>query len=137
MHTSQDNIQRILLLLAVRIESTHRVFEKRRHLLAYHLFVKLVCRELKDDLENTRSFIIMDIVNTVVRILYSNGGWVRELFPLCCDTLEMVCKASLESCPDELATHLHSIVAILTSFAQCDKAVLQEKVSRSPTKIVN
>ena len=112
----QDNIQRILLSLAVRIQTTHRSFEKRRYLLAYHLFVKLVCRELESDLENTRSFIIMDIVATIVRILSS--GCVGQLFPLCCDTLEIVCRAGLESCPEELTRHLHSLVALLTGFAQ-------------------
>ncbi len=78
--------------------------------------MKLVCRELESDLENTRSFIIMDIVATIVRILSS--GCVRQLFPLCCDTLEIVCRAGLESCPEELTRHLHSLVALLTGFAQ-------------------
>ena len=119
----------------MRILTTHRSFEKRRYLLAYHLFVKLVCRELEIDLENTRSFIIMDIVHTVVRILSQedSDGLVKKLFPLCCDTLEMVCKTSLESCPEELTRHLHSVVAVLTTFAQTDKC--QEKVSAVVTYI--
>ena len=121
---TQDNIQRILLSLAVRIQTTHRSFEKRRYLLAYHLFVKLVCQELTSKLDNTRSFIIMDIVHTIVRILSSReekegrGSLVRELFALGCDSLELVCKATLQSCPEELTKHLHSVVAVLTPFAQ-------------------
>lgn len=122
-HThTQDNIQRILLSLAVRIQSTHRSFEKRRYLLAYHLFVKLVCQELSSDLDNTRSFIVMDIIHTIVRILSGKekgkAGSVRELFALGCDTLGILCRATLQSCPEELSRHLHSVVAVLTSFAQ-------------------
>ena len=88
--------------------------------------MKLVCRELESDLENTRSFIIMDIVATIVRILSS--GCVGQLFPLCCDTLEIVCRAGLESCPEELTRHLHSLVhvALLTG---SQKSGFRDKVS--------
>ncbi len=125
---SQDNIQRILLSLAVRIQTTHRLFEKRRYLLSYHLFIKLLCRELHSDLEDTRPFIIMDTIATIVRVL-SSGTRVVELFPLCCDTLDMVCRASLEHCPDELVRHLHTVVALLTLFAQNKAAPVKEKVA--------
>lgn len=121
----QDNIQRILLSLATRIQNTHRQFEKRRYLLGYHLFVKLVCQEFGCGLDDTRSFIVMDIIHTLIRILSagekedaSRGSSKRELFALCCDTLEVICKTTLEFCPDELSKHLDSVVALLTAFAR-------------------
>lgn len=80
----QDHIQHILLSLAVKIEATHRPFEKRHLLLAYDLFVRLVCRELDDGgLETTRSFIVMDVIYTLVRVLSSdeNGKYFKgEVF---------------------------------------------------------
>lgn len=92
--------------------------------------MKLLCRELQSHLENTRSFIVMDIVATVVRILSDSDddGCVVQLFPLCCDTLEMVCVASSEHCPEELVKHLHTVVALLTGFAQNKAAAIREKV---------
>lgn len=66
----QDHIQRILLALAVKVEAVHRSSEKRRLLLAYNLFVQLVCREVREEgLEGSRSFIVMDVVHTMVRIV--------------------------------------------------------------------
>ena len=56
----------------------HRSFEKRRLLVAYNLFVRLVCKEVEDGgLKAMRSFIIMDIVSTIVRVLpYEEKGEV-------------------------------------------------------------
>ena len=70
----QDHIQHILLSLAMRIEATHRLFEKRRLLLAYNLFVQMVCKELEEGgLELMRSFVVMDVIHTLVRILCNDG----------------------------------------------------------------
>ena len=103
----QDNIQKILLSLTLRIESTHRPFEKRRLLLAYSLFVSLVCKELQDGLEGTQPFVVMDTVHTIVRILTKpegkeREGMLKELFAPCCDILLTLCKATLEACPKVL-----------------------------------
>ena len=66
----QDHIQYILLSLAGKIEATHRSFEKRRLLLAYNLFVQMLCKELEEGgLQGVKSFIIMDVIHTLVRIL--------------------------------------------------------------------
>ena len=121
----QDSIQKILLSLAVKIDSTHRWFIKRRLLLAYNLFVKLVCRELHDGLDKTQPFVVMDIIHTISRVI-SNvvpkqatpSGHVIQLFPVCCDTLETLCKAVLSACPQELGKHLQTVVACLIPFAK-------------------
>ena len=63
----------------------------------------------------------MDITHTVVRILSNirtNERMKNELFGPCCDTLEALCKASLDVCPQELGKHLHTIVTTLMPFAQ-------------------
>ena len=52
------------------MEAVQRNFEKRRLLQAYNLFVQLVCKEVRQgDLQGTRSFIVMDIVHSMVRIV--------------------------------------------------------------------
>ena len=101
---SQDYIQKILLSLSTRIESTHRPFEKRRLFLAYCLFVSLICKELRDGLEGTQPFVVMDTIHTVVRILTKpegkeREGVLKELFAPCCDVLLTICQATLEACP--------------------------------------
>jgi len=54
----------------VKIETTHRSFEKRRLLVAYNLFVQLISKELKaGGLEAIRSFVVMDVVFTIIRII--------------------------------------------------------------------
>ncbi len=95
--------------------------------------MKLLCRELQSSLENTRSFIVMDIVATIVRILSGDDRDVQlQLFPLGCDTLELVCRASLEHCPEELIKHIHTVVALLTVYAQ-NQAAVREKVYNNNT----
>ena len=111
----------------MRIDSTHRWFIKRKLLLAYNLFVKLVCRELKDGFDNTLPFLVMDVIHTVSRVI-SNidiahgtatpSSRMRQLFPPCCDTLETLCKAVLSACPHGLGKHLQTVVATLTPFAK-------------------
>lgn len=71
----------------------------------------------------------MDIVHTISRVLSATipGGatptsGIRQLFPLCCDILETLCKAALSSCPHELEQHLQTIVASLVPFAKEDSA---------------
>ena len=129
----QDNIQKILLSLAVKIDSTHRWFIKRRLLIAYNLFVKLVCRELQDGLDKTQPFVVMDIIHTISRVisnittehvtppghaLATPLGHMIRLFPVCCDTLETLCRAVLSACPQELGKHLQTVVACLIPFAK-------------------
>ena len=101
---SQDYIQKILLSLSMRIESTHRPFEKRRLFLAYCLFVHLICKELRDSQEGIQAFVVMDTIHTVVRILTKPEGKEREevlkeLFAPCCDLLLTICQATVEACP--------------------------------------
>ena len=101
---SQDYIQKILLSLSMRIESTHRPFEKRRLFLAYCLFVRLSCKELRDGQEGIQAHVVIDTIHTVVRILTKPEGKEREgvlkdLFAPCCDLLLTICQATLEACP--------------------------------------
>ena len=111
----------------MKIDSTHRWFIKRRLLLAYNLFVKLVCRELPDGLDKTQPFVVMDIIHTVSRVISTCNivpksatppGHVTQLFSVCCDTLETLCKAVLLACPQELGKHLQTVVACLIPFAK-------------------
>ena len=117
--TSQDYIQKILLSLSVRIESTHRPFEKRRLFLAYCLFVSLICKELRDGLEGTQPFVVMDTIHTVVRILTKpegkeREGILKELFGPCCDVLLTLCQATLEACPNVRLFLYHKIHLFLS-----------------------
>lgn len=119
----QDNIQRILLALAVKIDSTHRCFVKRRLLLSYNLFVKLVCRELRDGLDETQPFVVMDIVHTLSRVISGIAvttptSGMGQLLSLCLDTLETLSKAVISACPLDLANHLPTLVACLLPFAR-------------------
>ena len=109
----------------MKIDSTHRCFVKRRLLLSYNLFVKLVCRELQDGLDKTQPYVIMDVVHTLSRVISGLGpaqatptSGMRQLLPLCLDTLETLCKAVVSSSPRELASHLPTIVACLLPFAK-------------------
>ena len=65
----QDNIQRILLALAVAMETTHRPFRRRQLLQSYALFVNLVSDQLEQGLDGVTSFVVMDIIHTVIRLL--------------------------------------------------------------------
>ena len=117
----------------MKIDSTHRLFIKRRLLLSYNLFIKLVCRELQDGLDKTQPFIVMDIVHTMSRVIsnivpghatppcrvpVTPPGHMRQLFPPCCDTLDILCRAVLSACPQVLAKHLQTVVTCLIPFAK-------------------
>ncbi len=64
----------------MKIETTHRFFEKRRFLLAYNLFVQLVSKEIQDEgLQGMRSFVTMDVIHTIVRILSKGNSKIYLL----------------------------------------------------------
>jgi hypothetical protein len=69
----------------------------------------------------------MDIIHTISRVVFNvvpkqptPPGHVIQLFPVCCDTLETLCRAVLSACPQELGKHLQTVVACLTPFAKED-----------------
>lgn len=138
----QDNIQRILLALAVKIDSTHRCFVKRRLLLSYNLFVKLVCRELRDGLDETQPFVVMDIVHTLSRVISGIAvatptSGMGQLLSLCLDTLETLSKAVISACPLDLANHLPTLVACLLPFARGGSPDGQKVSGRPLVSLVN
>lgn len=110
-HQLQDSIQKVLLSLAVAMETTHRSFRWRQLLQSYALFVVLVSQELGEGLEGITPFVIMDIIHTMVRILsrksQGRGGGERGggsegacVVSLCLHILTTLCKATLEACPE-------------------------------------
>ena len=116
----QDNIQKVLLALAVAMETTHRPFRRRRLLQAYALFVGLVSDQLGQGLGDVTPFVVMDIIHTIVRVLgheakkMENGGkvgggsegsegrgGVEEMMVLLCfHALSTLSRSAIEACPE-------------------------------------
>lgn len=105
----RDNIQKVLLALAIAMETTHRLFKRRQLMQSYALFVSLVSDELDTGLEGIVPFVVMDIVHTVVRLLNNekkkmmdNGGrGINEkMTSLCFHVLTTLVQAAHRSCPE-------------------------------------
>ncbi len=93
-------IQSILLSLNLKLYSTHRLFQRKYILLSHSLFVRLVCQELKTGLGGSLSYVVMDIIYSMVRILDSHTvSELSVLFPVVCGTLLCLLKAVCKDCP--------------------------------------
>ena len=122
----KDKLQRVLLGMSLRIESTHRVFRKRQLLVAYSLFVSMLCEELTGaGLEGMDAFVIMDTIHTMLRVLRkplarNEDAERNEFFALACETLWTICKAALctQSHVKELCRHVQGILAAMIPFAR-------------------
>ena len=100
---SQDMIQSIFLSLNLRLFSTHRLFERKYVLLAYSLFTRLVCQELRTGLGGSLAYVVMEIIYSMIRVLdYHSLEEMKELFPPLCDTLYTLCKSGIQECPEVL-----------------------------------
>ena len=113
----QDNIQKVLLALAVAMETTHRPFRRRQLLQAYALFVGLVSDQLGQGLGDVTPFVVMDIIHTIVRVLgheakkvgkvgggsegsEGRGGVEEMMVLLCFHTLSTLSRSAIEACPE-------------------------------------
>lgn len=63
----QDSIQKILLCLAMKLNTEHRLHEKRRIFLMYQLFVKLLLKEFNQQLGGSWAYVLRE---TIYRLLY-------------------------------------------------------------------
>lgn len=81
--------------------STHRLFQRKRLFMGYILFATLICQELQTGLNGTDSYVVLDIVNSVCRLLHHHiNDNVSQLLPLCCMMLSTVSTATIEYCPE-------------------------------------
>ena len=91
--------------------TTHLVYEKRRILCMYRLFVLLLLKELPEGLGNTWAFFIRDVVHSLLRIITDENKTKKrprqlkvqlviddDLFLPCCNLLYYVCKTAVEYC---------------------------------------
>ena len=107
------------------METTHRSFRRRQLLQLYALFVELVCQELGEGLGGVTSFVVMDIVYAMVRLLSresgggggGGGGGVmvqddkrRErdlLMSLALHILSVLCTEAFKHCPEVIHVYIH------------------------------
>lgn len=121
---SQDSLQKILHFLHAHIEKSHTMEDKHRGLLAYHLFVKLVLKDLESGLGKSWMFVLRTVINmltqTIKDFLYKKhiGGDDSihdRCLMICVDTLHAVCESCLQPCPQELSRYLQGIIEVLVS----------------------
>ena len=103
------------------METTHRPFRRRQLLQTYALFVNLVSDQLGQGLDGVASFVVMDVIHTVIRLLMHEAekmagkgiGVNGEKTPirekevleemtvaLCFHILTTLARATLEACPE-------------------------------------
>ncbi|XP_029027107.1 serine-protein kinase ATM isoform X2 [Betta splendens] len=127
------SIQRILLAVCEKAEETTNSYERHRILLMYHLFVKLLLREVKDGLGGAWAFVLRDIIYTVIHHINSRPVECDEVstrsLSLCCDLLSSVFQAALQFCDDALDCHLQVIVGTLTAQVTCRPVISQQVLS--------
>eukprot|EP00731_Ephydatia_muelleri_P031937 Em0023g444a len=131
----KDKLQRVLLGMSLRIESTHRVFRKRQLLVAYSFFVSMLCEELTGaGLEGMDAFVVMDTIHTMLRVLRRPLTQKNEFFALACETLWTICKAALgsQSHVKELCRHVEGILATMIPFAR-----LQTEEGAEALRLIN
>ena len=65
----QDSIQKILLSLSTHLMSSHRIHSKRRVLLMYQLFTRLLLREFHNQLGGAWAFVMRDIIFRLLHLV--------------------------------------------------------------------
>ena len=65
----QDSIQKILLSLSTHLMSSHRIHCKRRLLLMYQLFTRLLLREFHNQLGGAWAFVMRDIIFRLLHLV--------------------------------------------------------------------
>ncbi|XP_038077010.1 serine-protein kinase ATM-like [Patiria miniata] len=130
---TQDNIQKILLALHIKISKSHRAHEKHRMVLAYRLFVSLLLAELPTGLGGSWAMVLQDVIYTLVHTIQegaeSGEGEGLRLARPCVDLLHAVCVTGLENCHEELGKHLHVIMGALVPLVEKKDKVAKEALS--------
>ncbi|XP_064597040.1 serine-protein kinase ATM-like [Liolophura sinensis] len=123
----QDAIQNILLCLAVNVEKASRCFEKRRVLLMYRVFIRLLIREFHQKLGGSWAFVLREVIYRMTQIFTNTSfrppKWLQasawesqykaSIQSLCLDILQTMCQSAMEHCPQELGKYLSWIVSHL------------------------
>ncbi|XP_063405374.1 serine-protein kinase ATM-like [Mytilus trossulus] len=127
---NQDSIQKILLDISVKLNTEHRLHEKRRLFLMYQLFVKLLLREFSQQLGGSWAYVLRETIhrlvytaNDVIKI-YQNGisdcGYSKNIIFMSLQLLKEICTVGLETCPEELSKYLPFIVGNIVKMATSD-----------------
>ncbi|EDV19270.1 uncharacterized protein TRIADDRAFT_33879, partial [Trichoplax adhaerens] len=131
---SKDGIQSVLLSLAMRLDKAHFVYERRRELCMYRLFVQLLLKEFPNGFRNNAAFILRDIIFTLLRTMSkpckkriidvgNNSTKADDIINGCLELLKLVCEAGLKKLPTEFSQHLQVVITTLVPIAERQDAV--------------
>ncbi|CAC5396816.1 ATM [Mytilus coruscus] len=127
---NQDSIQKILLDISMKLNTEHRLHEKRRLFLMYQQFVKLLLREFSQQLGGSWAYVLRETIHRLVYIandvikIYQNGindcGYSKNIICMSLQLLKEICTVGLETCPEELSKYLPFIVGNIVQMATSD-----------------
>ncbi|CAG2219119.1 ATM [Mytilus edulis] len=136
---NQDSIQKILLDISMKLNTEHRLHEKRRLFLMYQLFVKLLLREFSQQLGGSWAYVLRETIHRLVYIandvikIYQNGindcGYSKNIIFMSLQLLKEICTVGLETCPEELSKYLPFIVGNIVKMATSDAEDIANEVT--------
>ncbi|KAL4233542.1 hypothetical protein ACF0H5_008222 [Mactra antiquata] len=128
-----DSIQKILLQLSSSLCSCHRLPEKRRILIMYRLFTRLLLKQFHTRLGDTWAFVLRDVIYRVVYIIKdmtkstvlqnennssTDNHYRRNIACTSIDLLREVCQVAMETCSKELMKYLPFLTSNLVSISE-------------------
>ncbi|XP_060082468.1 serine-protein kinase ATM-like [Ylistrum balloti] len=131
-----DQIQKILLELAIKLTKEHRLHDKRRILMMYRLFCKLLFKEFDGQLGGNWAFIMREVMYRLIYILKDmvsvNSPVTEEVAyreNIACMALELLrdlCVTCMEICSQEFEKYLTFFVSSLVPIAESSGIVGEE-----------
>ncbi|KAK3095904.1 hypothetical protein FSP39_020638 [Pinctada imbricata] len=125
---TQDSIQNILLDLATDLVREHRLHEKRRVLLMYRLFSKMLLKEFSSQLGAARDYVLREIVHRLMYLIKAmikldkegsdNDDYISNIGCMALELLKEACYVGTEVYVKEIQKYLMLMVSGLTSVVQ-------------------
>ncbi|XP_069136891.1 serine-protein kinase ATM-like isoform X2 [Argopecten irradians] len=134
----QDQIQKILLELAIKLTKEHRLHDKRRILMMYRLFCKLLLKEFDSQLGGSWAFIMREVMYRLIYILKDmvavtspvseETAYRENIACMAVELLRDLCVTCMEICSQEFEKYLTFLVSSLVSVVETSGIVGEEAV---------
>ncbi|XP_033740359.1 serine-protein kinase ATM-like [Pecten maximus] len=122
-----DQIQKILLELAIKLTKEHRLHDKRRILMMYRLFCKLLFKEFDSQLGGSWAFIMREVMYRLIYILKDmvsvnspvteEAAYRENIACMALELLRDMCVTCMEICSLEFEKYLTFFVSSLVPVA--------------------
>ena len=117
---SQDGIQQVLLKLSENLNCWHWLYERKRGLQMFSLFVNLVLQEFQTGLGGAWAYVLRTVIYTLIHQVTQQRDDVHSelgqyIIIVCLELLKQTCEKGLEICPEEMSRFVGQILSCVVS----------------------